>query len=49
MEFNQIQAFINVTKFKSFSKAADSVFLSQPSISSHISSLEKELNVQVFN
>ncbi|AWI04703.1 selenium metabolism-associated LysR family transcriptional regulator [Clostridium drakei] len=49
MEFNQIEAFINVAKFKSFSKAADSVFLSQPSISSQISSLEKELNVQVFN
>lgn len=49
MEFNQIEAFINVAKFKSFSKAADSIFLSQPAISGHISSLEKELNVQVFN
>lgn len=48
MEFNQIEAFINVAKFKSFSKAADSIFLSQPAISAHISSLEKELNVQVF-
>lgn len=49
MEFNQIEAFINVAKFKSFSKAADSIFLSQPAISAHIASLEKELNVQVFN
>jgi DNA-binding transcriptional LysR family regulator len=49
MEFNQIEAFINVAKFKSFSKAADSVFLSQPAISAHIASLERELNVQVFN
>lgn len=49
MEFNQIEAFINVAKFKSFSKAADSIFLSQPAISAHIASLEKELKVQLFN
>lgn len=49
MDFKQIEAFINVAKFKSFSKAANSSFLSQPAISSHISSLEKELNIQLFD
>ena len=49
MDFKQIEAFINVAKFKSFSKAANSTFLSQPAISSHIASLEKELNVQLFD
>ncbi|NEZ47638.1 LysR family transcriptional regulator [Clostridium niameyense] len=49
MDFKQIEAFISVAKHKSFSKAANSVFLSQPAISSHISSLEKELNVQLFD
>ena len=49
MDFKQIEAFINVAKFKSFSKAANSSFLSQPAISSHIASLEKELIVQLFD
>jgi DNA-binding transcriptional LysR family regulator len=49
MDFRQIEAFINVAKFKSFSKAASFSFLSQPSISSHIAGLEKELNVQLFD
>lgn len=49
MDFKQIEAFINVAKFKSFSKAANSSFLSQPAISSHISSLEKELKIQLFD
>ncbi|MCB2290376.1 LysR family transcriptional regulator [Clostridium sp. CS001] len=49
MDFKQIEAFISVAKFKSFSKAANTIFLSQPTISSHISSLERELNVQLFD
>lgn len=49
MDFKQIEAFINVAKHKSFSKAANSIFLSQPAISSHISSLEKDLKVQLFD
>jgi DNA-binding transcriptional LysR family regulator len=49
MDFKQIEAFINVAKFKSFSKAASSSFLSQPAISSHIASLEKDLKVQLFD
>lgn len=49
MDFKQIEAFINVAKFKSFSKAANFCFLSQPAISSHIAILEKELNIQLFD
>lgn len=49
MDFKQVEAFINVAKFKSFSKAASSCFLSQPAISSHIASLEKELSIQLFD
>lgn len=49
MDFKQIEAFISVAKLKSFSKAANSIYLSQPTISSHISALEKELNVQLFD
>lgn len=49
MEFKQIEAFINVIKYKSFSKAADASFLTQPTISTHISSLEKELGVTLID
>lgn len=49
MDFKQIEAFISVAKYKSFSKAANAVFLSQPAVSSHISGLEKELNIQLFD
>ena len=49
MDFKQIEAFISVARFKSFSKAASTIFLSQPTISSHIASLERELNIQLFD
>lgn len=49
MDFKQIEAFVNVAKYKSFSKAADAIFLSQPTISAHISSLEQELNMPLFD
>jgi DNA-binding transcriptional LysR family regulator len=49
MDFKQIEAFIAVAKYKNFSKAANSVFLSQPTISSQIAALEKELNIQLFD
>lgn len=45
MEFKQIEAFVNVVKYKSFSRAADASFITQPTVSTHISSLEKELGV----
>jgi len=49
MDFKQIEAFISVAKHKSFSKAANTIFLSQPAISAQISALEKELNSQLFD
>lgn len=49
MDFKQIEAFISVAKHKSFSKAANIIFLSQPAISAQISALEKELNSQLFD
>lgn len=49
MDFKQIEAFISVAKLKSFSKAANTIYLSQPTISSHIASLEKDLNTQLFD
>lgn len=49
MDFKQVEAFINVAKYKSFSKAANAIFLSQPAVSSNISILEKELHIQLFD
>lgn len=49
MDFKQIEAFVNVVKFKNFSRAADATFLTQPTISTHINNLEKELNVVLLN
>jgi len=48
MEFKQIEAFVNVVKHRSFSKAGDALYLTQPTISAHISSLEKELGKQLI-
>ncbi|SKA97004.1 DNA-binding transcriptional regulator, LysR family [Caloramator quimbayensis] len=49
MDFKQIEAFVNVAKYKSFSKAAEAIFLSQPTVSAHIASLETELGVVLFD
>lgn len=49
MDFKQIEAFVNVIKYSSFSKAADALFLTQPTISMHINSLEQELGVTLIN
>lgn len=49
MDFKRIEAFINVAKYKNFSKAANVSSFSQPAISSHIAKLEKDLGVQLFN
>ena len=48
MDIKQLEAFVNVARHNSFSKAADAIFLTQPTISAHIHSLENELGVQLL-
>jgi DNA-binding transcriptional LysR family regulator len=48
MEMKQLEAFIAVVQHNSFSKAADMIYLSQPTISAHISSLENEIGAQLL-
>lgn len=48
MEFHQLEIFAAVAEHKSFSKAADALFLSQPTVSSHIKNLEKELHTTLL-
>lgn len=49
MDFRQIEAFVYVVRYRSFSKAADAIFLTQPTVSSHISTLENELGVKLVD
>ena len=48
MNLKQLEAFVQVAEGGSFSKAAKELFLTQPTISAHIASLEKELSVRLF-
>jgi DNA-binding transcriptional LysR family regulator len=49
LDFHQLEVFISVAKHKSFSKAAESIFLAQPTMSAHINSLESELQTSLFH
>ena len=44
MNLKQLEAFVKVAETKSFSSAAKLLYLTQPTVSAHIASLEKELN-----
>ena len=48
MEFKQLQSFVAVVQEKSFTKAASKLFLSQPTISTHIYQLEEELHTKLI-
>ena len=41
MDIRQLEAFVYTVKYQSFSPAAQKLYLSQPTISSHINNLEK--------
>ena len=44
MNLKQLEAFVRVAETKSFSAAAKQLYLTQPTVSAHIASLERELN-----
>lgn len=48
MELKQLRVFVAVAKHMSFSQAAKSLFVSQPTLSYQISALEDELNTKLF-
>lgn len=48
MDFKQLQSFVAVAKYKSFSTAAEMLFISQPTISTHIRLLEEELGSKLI-
>ena len=48
MNIENIEAFVYVVHYNSFHKAADALFLSQPSISARIQTLERELGIRLL-
>jgi DNA-binding transcriptional LysR family regulator len=49
MDIRQIKTFVEVSKLRSFSKAAETLFLTQPTVSNHIQALEKEFDTILIN
>lgn len=49
MDLKQLEAFVAVVQYKSFSKAAASIHLTQPTVSAHIKSLEKEMDAELLD
>ena len=49
MEFNQLESFLSVVRYNSFSKAAKELYLTQPTISNNIKNLEKELETTLLD
>lgn len=48
MEFKQLEAFVAVVEYNSFSEAARRLYLTQPTVSAHIRALETELNSRLI-
>ena len=48
MDFHQLRVFVEVARQKSFSRAAEKIFLTQPTVSAHIKSLEKEIGIPLL-
>ncbi|MDQ0298110.1 DNA-binding transcriptional LysR family regulator [Salibacterium salarium] len=49
MDIKQLQYFIEINRLKSFSRAAEHLFITQPTISKMIKNMEKEFNVSLFD
>ena len=49
MEIHHLKVFAAVYKHRSFSKAAEELHLSQPTVSDHIRAFEQELNCRLFD
>lgn len=48
MDFHQLKIFLEVARQKSFTRAAENIFLSQPTVSAHIKKLEDEVGTPLL-
>lgn len=48
MEFRQLESFCAVVRYQSFTKATEKLYISQPTISTHIRMLEQEFNSRLI-
>src|SRR5881392_1986102 len=48
MDFDQLHTFLEIVRLKSFSKAAQTCYRTQPAISAQIRQLEQELKAELF-
>lgn len=49
LDIRQLETFIQVARLKSFSKAAEKLFITQPTVTNHIQNLEQELGTILIN
>src|ERR1700759_4605384 len=49
MDFEQLRTFLEVSRLKSFSRAAEKLGVTQPAISAQIRSLENEAGARLFD
>jgi DNA-binding transcriptional LysR family regulator len=49
MDLRRLEVFVKVAELASFSRAAEALFLTQPTVSEHVRSLEEDLGVQLLD
>jgi len=49
MNFRHLEAFVGVARLGGFTRAADALYLTQPTVSGQVKELEQELGVSLFN
>lgn len=47
MQLKQLEIFVQVARLRSFSRAAEALYLTQPTVSAHINALEEELGTRL--
>lgn len=48
MDFKWLHTFVTAAKYENFRKTAETLFLSQPTVTVHIKQLEKEISCKLF-
>ena len=48
INLKQLEAFVLTAEFRSFTKAAEALYLTQSTVSSHVSALEATLELRLF-